>query len=312
MSDPADISPDEALDECERVLDAILAGDAEAWAGAWAPQSALALTEALYGPEGIQQLLDDGLNYRDYLLVGCDRPPHHLTIEGILLGQPGPLPFTVVQHPEPPYLLVNLLRSGLALASTMDHVAHLEQLPHRPAPELLLPARAALNPTEMRLVGAFDGLPGGWRSSACALAVWRALAQRAQFGAPPPTEALLAAVCYQTGPWRLLPLVPAAEWCAAFEVTSEQFEEAWQYLDHHLELKSDYYCYMPKLPESGFLPSPGNEGDLMTLVSGFLNSLEDEDDEDYDEYDYDEDYDDSEGEDEDEQDGLFPLFPEDN
>ena len=134
MDTPDASSREEALPVCETALDALLAGEADKWDGFWAPQSTLALSEALYGPEGVRQLLDDGLDYEDYLLVGCDSPPGHLVFEGLLLGTPGPLPFTAVLLPDPPYHLINILRSGLALCSTMEHVEYLENLPRRPAP----------------------------------------------------------------------------------------------------------------------------------------------------------------------------------
>ncbi len=292
----------EAVDVCETALNAILAGEPEAWDGLWAPQSALALTEALYGPEGIRHLLDDGLDYEEHLLVGCDNPPGHLVFEGLVLGQPGPVPFTVVLLPDPPYLLVNILRSGLALASTLEHVDYLENLSHRPEPELLLPAHTRLAGPELRLVQAFDDLARGWRSAACALSAWRALRLHSGPGPCPDEPALLAAVCYQTGPWRLMPLVTAVQWREVFNVSEDDFIEAWQYLHALLALESDYYCYMPKLPESGVLPDPTTDGDLASLVAGFLSSFEeDEDDDRLDE----------ELEEEDDS-GVFPLFPGDN
>lgn len=299
MDTPDSPQRDEAIAVCETVLNAMLQGESEAWEGLWAPQSALALTEALYGPEGIRQLLDDGLDYDDYILVGCDSPPGHLILEGIVLGAPGPLPFTVIQLPDPPYSLVNVLRSGLALCSTMEHVGYLENLPHRPAPELLLPARARLVGPELRLAQAFDELPRGWRSSACALSAWRALSLRSGPGPQPHQEALLAAVCYQTGPWRLMPLVTTAQWRELFDVTEEEFVAAWQYLHRLLELEFDYYCYMPKLPESGVIPDPTTDGDLMSLVAGFLDTLDGDDEGDWPDED-------------DEDSGVFPLFPEGN
>jgi hypothetical protein len=298
MGSTAGSAREDALAVCEDALSAILQGDAQAWEGLWAPQSALAMTEGLYGPEGVRQLLDDGLEYDEYLLVGSDTPPGHFIFEGLVLGSPGPVPFTTVQPQDPPYRLQNILRSGLALASTIEHVDYLEGLPHRPEPELLLPARTRLSAPEARLVEEFADLPRGWRSAACALTAWRALHARPVAGPRPPEDALLAAVCYQTGPWRLMPLVSAAQWQEAFQVTEEDFLEAWQFLHGALELEFDYYLYMPKLPESGVLPNPTTDGDLMSLVSGFLDTLEEEDEDDE--------------EDEEDESGIFPLFPEGN
>ena len=304
---------DDALATCENTLAAILAGAESAWVGAWAPLSSLAMTEALYGSEGIRQLLDDGLEYDDYILVGADTPPGHFVFEGLVLGDAGPMPFTVVQALDAPYPLQNILRSGLALASTMEHVGYLESLPHRPEPELLLPARARLTPVELGLAEAFDGLPRGWRSAACAVAAWRLLRARPALGPRPAEKALLAAICYQTGPWRLMPLVTTGEWQDMFGVAEQEFMEAWQYMHGALDLEYEYMQYMPKLPESGVMPDPTTEGDLMSLVSGFLHTLDDEEDWDEDE---EEDWDDEEaGEDEDDEGppgGVFPLFPAGN
>ena len=291
---------DEALALCEKALQAILTGDSEGWAGLWRPQSTLALTEALYGAEGIRQLLDDGLDFDEFLLVGADAPAEHFVFEGLVLGAAGPVPFTTVQSQQPPFVLANILRSGLALASTMDHVEFLENMPHRPEPQLLLPARARLAAKELRLVEAFEDLPRGWRSAACALTTWRALRHRPALGPRPPEEALLAAICYQTGPWRLMPVVSAAQWQERFEVSEERFLEAWKYLHGALDLEWDYLLYMPKLPESGVLPDPTSDSDLMTLVAGFLGTLEEDEDEEWE---------DGDGE---EEGGIFPLFPEGN
>jgi hypothetical protein len=291
---------DEALGVCERALQAILTGDSEAWAGLWAPQSALAFTEALYGPEGIRQLLDEGLDYEEFLLVGADTPAGHFIFEGLVLGSAGPVPFTTVQSQEPPFSLANILRSGLALASTMDHMEFLENLPHRPEPQLLLPARARLAAQERQLVEAFEDQPRGWRSAACALTAWRALRHRPALGPRPPEQALLAAICYQSGPWRLMPLVSAAQWQERFEVAQEAFLAAWKFLHEALDLEYDYFLYMPKLPESGVLPDPTSDSDLMTLVAGFLGTLEEGEEEEWEEGD-------EEGEG-----GVFPLFPEGN
>jgi hypothetical protein len=301
--DTANSARDEALALGEKALHAILSGDSSGWAGLWGPHSALGLTEALYGAEGIRQLLDDGLEYDEFLLVGADSPPGHFLFEGLVLGVAGPVPFTTVQPQEPPFLLANLLRSGLALTSTMDHVDFLENLPHRPEPQLLLPARARLSAKELRLVEAFEDLPRGWRSAACALTVWRALRNRRPLGPRPEEDALLAAICYQTGPWRLMPLVNAAQWRGIFDVAEEPFVAAWQYLHRALDLEFDYFLYMPKLPESGVLPDPTSDTDLMSLVSGFLGTLE-EDDEEGEEWIADDE--------EDDESGIFPLFPEGN
>jgi hypothetical protein len=291
---------EEALALCERALHALLTGDAPAWEGLWAPASALALTEALYGAEGLRQLLDDGLDYDEFLLVGADAPGGQFIFEGLVLGPPGPVPFTTVQAQDPPFLLHNLLRSGLALASTMDHVEFLENLPHRPEPQLLLPARARLSAQELRLVEAFEDLARGWRSAACAVTAWRALRHRPALGPRPGEDALLAAICYQTGPWRLMPVVTAAQWQESFEVSEEAFLAAWKYLHRTLDLEFDYLLYMPKLPESGVLPDPTSDSDLMSLVAGFLGTLEDDEEEE------------EWIEDDEEDSGIFPLFPEGN
>ncbi len=315
MEDTPGSARDEALSVCETALEALLQGKAAGWEGLWGPHSVLAVAEGLYGPEGVQQLLDDGLACDDYLLVGTDNPPGHFLFEGITLSASGPMPFTTVQSQEPPYPLQNVLRSGLALASTVEHVEYLESIPHRPEPELLLPARARLSPAELRLVTAMDGLPRGWRSAACAITAWRVLRQRSHrpghlslqkrgepengCGLSPREDALLAAICYQTGPWRLMPLASPEHWQTVFQVSEEEFIEAWKYLHRALTLEFDYYLYMPKIPETGIMPDPTSDGDLMSLVSSFLDTLGEDEEED--------------GEEEEEaSDGIFPLFPEGN
>lgn len=313
MDDTLGSARDEALGVCETALEALLGGDAAAWAGLWAPQSVPAIAEQLYGREGVQQLLDDGLACDDYLLVGTDTPPGHLLFEGIALSPSGPMPFTTVQSREPPYPLQNILRSGLALASTIEHVEYLESLPHRPEPELLLPARTRLSAAELRLVEAMAGLPRGWRSAACAITAWRALRQRPHPCAPPSLQergrrrnsadprpgedALLAAICYQTGPWRLMPLASPQHWQTMFGVSEEEFIEAWKYVHRALTLEFDYYLYMPKLPETGIMPDPTTEGDVLSLVAGFLDTLTQDEEED---------------EEDEDAGGVFPLFPEGN
>lgn len=299
-TDPAE----DALALCHQALAAILQGDSQAWAGAWASHSTLGIAEALYGAEGIRRMLDSGLAYDEYLLLSRDQRESLWLLEGILLGNTGPAPFTVVQSRTPPYLLLNILGSGLALANTIEHLQFLEKVPHRPEPCPLPAAVARLSAPEKRLLEALGDLPGGWRSVPGALALWRDLQDTGGpvlFGSE---AACLAVVCYRTGPWRLTPLVTSAQWARHFAVSPEQFSAAWEALGESSCADDGFFRYLPKVPETGFLASPALESDLMTLVTGFLESLEEEEDED--------DEDDEGAEEDGGPDGVIPLFPGNN
>ncbi len=296
---------DEALARCSQALAAVLQGESEGWAGAWTSDSTLGIAEALYGPEGIRQMLDSGLEYDEYFLLGRDPRPALWLLEGLLLGNTGPAPFTVVQSNTPPYPLLNLLSSGLALANTIEHLEYLEEVPHRPQPSPLLPALAHLSVPEKRLFEALADLPRGWRSVPGALALWRDLQQTSGPLLPGREPAFLAAICYRTGPWRLTPLVTSAQWAEHFAVSPEEFSAAWQTLSASLDGDDGFYRYLPKVPETAFLASPAVENDLMTLVTGFLESLEEEDNEEDEE-------DDEDSPQEHGPDDVIPLFPSNN
>ncbi|HEY3397413.1 MAG TPA: hypothetical protein VGM19_07080 [Armatimonadota bacterium] len=267
----------EAVAVAEQVIDLLLEGPLLPGAGSWPPDSALAITEDLYGAEGLRQTVDGGFPVDDYLLVSMDETLRLYLVEGVLLSALcGPRPFTVALEREDPWSPVNILASGMALCSTVSHVEFLESLPRNAEPTLLPGALEACSLAEQKLAAALEPLPEGWRSVALAISAWREIDRRAGERLRPSDPSLLAAVCYLAGPWRLTPLLTAAQWQEQFGVGADAFLAAWHFLDEVLDLTEEIYRYLPRLSPAELAHDPEAEGSLMELVHGFLESLEDE------------------------------------
>lgn len=297
-----EVSPPDA---CEQLLGAIEAGEEEIAALPCPADSTLAVALALFGPEAIRQMLDEGLPYDDYFLLGTYQLETVQVVEGLLLSQEiGPRPFSVALTNDPTPQPVNLMRSSPSLTTTMEQYDVLEEMPHRPEPQLRGKAAARCSTPEQRLLAALGDLPQGWRSACGAISLLRGIQAHDSSGLKPAADkALLAAICYLTGPWRLTPLVSAPRWSQELEVSREDFSGAFEFLMDYLAGDGEMYRFVPKVPDSPLLADPEAEENLLGLVQDFLDTLEEESGA-WDQ----EPYEDDEGE----QGEIIPLFPEDN